>query len=533
MTDPVVTVKNGKLRGKVANNYDGDEYYSFQGIPYAKPPIGPLRFRPPVPSESWNGVKDATEIGDDCVAFYPIINRSTGAEDCLFLNVYTKELPDVNRRLKPVMFWIHGGAFMLGSGSSVMYGPNFLLTKDIVLVTINYRLGLLGFLNFEDVSLGVSGNMGLKDQVLALKWVRENISQFNGDPDNVTIFGESAGAASVHYLLLSPQTKDLYHKCIIQSGCASAWWAKGHPSLPFITKALGMEKTSNEKEVLNILQNMPIEDIIELQKNIFDEFEPSTKRCFGPVVEYTSPHSFLSEEPELLINSGKYHHVPIIIGFTSREGMVTELFNKYIRSNKYDIQNLESQIPHTLNVENGTELSKMVANKIQKFYFGNDKAFESYQTQYYLLQGDAGFLWPIVTTVKQLKATSKAPVYFYRMSVDSNLNPIKKLLEINSPGVSHGDDLGYLFNNMFAVEIIPNSVEEKVMRTFVKLWTNFATNGDPNSSPKDDLINIYWKPVRGNDLDYLDIGENLTTGINPEQNRLRFWDELTIHKAKL
>jgi carboxylesterase type B len=128
-----------------------------------------------------------------------------GTEDCLFLNVYTQQLPSsTNNKLKPVMVWIHGGGFSSGSGNSDTYGPEFLLTEDIVLVTINYRLGVFCFLSFEDASLEVPGNAGLKDMVMALKWVQKNISKFSGDPNNVTIFGESAGGISVHYLILSP-----------------------------------------------------------------------------------------------------------------------------------------------------------------------------------------------------------------------------------------------------------------------------------------------------------------------------------------
>ncbi|KAF5299079.1 hypothetical protein FQR65_LT09437 [Abscondita terminalis] len=491
-----------------------------------------LKTEPPVPSDSWEGIRNATDIGHDCIALNLILQEVSGSEDCLYLNVYTKELPhNNNKKLKPVMFWIHGGGFTMGSGSPIVYGPDFLLTSDIVLVTINYRVGLLGFLNFEDPSLEIPGNMGLKDQVLALKWVRENISQFNGDPNNVTVFGESAGACSVHYLLLSPQTKGLFHKCIMQSGCIPAWWSKGHRSLPFIIKALRLEMTTSEKDILNTLQTMPAEDIIEMQNKIYDDFQPSCVRCYGPVVEYKNSNAFLLEEPEILLNSGKYHHVPIIIGYTSREGILAKAHSREIGKYGHAIQDFENKIPHSLKIQKGTDVSKVIANKIQKFYYGKEKPSELNKNQYYLLQGDVGFVWPTLTAVKKFKTTSKAPVYLYRMSADSNLNFFKKILEVNNPGASHADDLGYLFKNMLTVEIIPNSVEDKVMKTCVKLWTNFATHGNPNSSKKDDLININWKPVKGDDIDYLDIGENLTTGINPDQNRVRFWDELVFHKS--
>ncbi|XP_063223164.1 pyrethroid hydrolase Ces2a-like [Bacillus rossius redtenbacheri] len=212
-----VDISQGRLRGKrVTSDATGSTFYSFQGIPYAKPPVGPLRFKPPEEADSWTGTRDALQEG----ACAPQINFFTktldGTEDCLFLNVYTPQWPA--RTPKVVMVWIHGGAFVLGSGDSDMYGPDYLVAEDVVLVTINYRLGALGFLYLEGCD--VTGNNGLRDQVMALKWVRDNIAQFGGDPGNVTIFGESAGGASVHLLMLSPLARGLFHRAIAQSGTA-------------------------------------------------------------------------------------------------------------------------------------------------------------------------------------------------------------------------------------------------------------------------------------------------------------------------
>uniref|UniRef100_A0A1Y1LSP7 Carboxylic ester hydrolase n=1 Tax=Photinus pyralis TaxID=7054 RepID=A0A1Y1LSP7_PHOPY len=204
MEDPIVVIKSGKLRGKVEIDYCGGKYYSFRGIPYAKPPIGNLRFKAPLPPDQWSGIRDAVKHQSECCCRDLMFNQIIGSEDCLYLNVYTPQIHCESMHLKPVMFWIHGGGFVRGSGNSDTYGPDFLITQDVVIVTINYRLGILGFLNFEDPSLDVPGNAGLKDQVMGLKWVRENIANFGGDPSNVTIFGESAGAASVHLLMLSP-----------------------------------------------------------------------------------------------------------------------------------------------------------------------------------------------------------------------------------------------------------------------------------------------------------------------------------------
>lgn len=168
-------------------------------------------------------IRSAKEHGPICYQTDNIFNFSTsGSEDCLYLNVYTPSiLPLI---LLPVMIFIHGGSFKSGSGNEEIYGPDFLVKNEVILVTINYRLGVFGFLSLQ--SKNIPGNAGMKDQVAALKWVKSNIENFGGDPNNITIFGESAGAASVSFHLISPLTKGLFKRAIIQSGSANCWWAQ-------------------------------------------------------------------------------------------------------------------------------------------------------------------------------------------------------------------------------------------------------------------------------------------------------------------
>ena len=167
------------------------------------------------------------------------------------------------------MFWIHGGGFIAGSGSENLYGPEFLITNGVVLVTVNYRLGLLGFINFDDPCLDVPGNAGLKDQVMALKWVQKNISAFGGDPNNVTIFGEGAGGASVHLLMLSPSAAGLFHKAIAQSGCALNPWVRGTKGTKRVAAALDLQE-SDEKTIYNALMKKPVEELYTIQEKIVD-----------------------------------------------------------------------------------------------------------------------------------------------------------------------------------------------------------------------------------------------------------------------
>ena len=219
----VIHTDAGKVQGTYSTTLPSVR--AFKGIPFAAPPVGELRWQEPQSVVAWDNVLDATQFGDRChqptggVGFYATPPQPT-SEDCLYLNVWTSA--DNAAASQPVMVWIHGGAFIMGSGSEPMYHGKSLATEDVVVVTINYRLGLLGFFAHPALSAesttGVSGNQGLHDQVAALRWVQKNIAAFGGDPGNVTIFGESAGSMSVCYLVASPAAKGLFQKAIGQSG---------------------------------------------------------------------------------------------------------------------------------------------------------------------------------------------------------------------------------------------------------------------------------------------------------------------------
>ncbi|KAF5273126.1 hypothetical protein FQA39_LY07616 [Lamprigera yunnana] len=492
MQKPIVTIKDGILQGKIETDCNGNKYYSFQGIPYGKPPIGELRFKAPLPAESWKGIRDSTANGNDCLINNrdPIFQRVAESEDCLYLN-----LPSKSEQLQPVMFWIHGGCFVTGSGSSLVYEPNFLIPNEVVIVTINYRFGLLGFLNFEDASLDIPGNAGLKDQVLALRWVQDNIAEFCGDSRNVTVFGVSAGAASAHYLMLSPSSRE----------------------------------AANEEEIFHIISNMSGKEVLKLQEKIPDKLEASFKRCIGPIVESElSKTPLITQEPEDLILSGNYNEIPMIIGFNSREGLISDIQNNDVRIYGHVVKDFEKAIPHNMNIFPETGLSKKIAKKIHKFYYGHQQSSEENKNQYYFLQGDNLFLWPIYSTISYHAITSKKRIFLYRLSIESTLNLCKNNNKINNPGACHGDDVTYLFKGVFTPFIIPNSIEDITVKRLTTLWTNFAKYGDPNPTVMDKLVNVNWQPIEGHKLNYLEIGEKLTVGINPDQNRMDLWKKIAL-----
>lgn len=310
----VVEIEPGKLRGI----YE-DGLYVFKGIPYAAPPLGELRWMPPHPVVPWTGIRSAEEFGAICpqdTSPTPIPGRKPSeepqSEDCLFLNVWT---PGTDNSKRAVMVWIHGGAFTHGSGSTLVNPGRTLPARGgIVMVTINYRLGALGFLHLNNVTNGdipSTGNEALLDQIAALRWVKENISQFGGDPDNVTVFGESAGAESIGALLAIPQSKGLFRKAIVQSGAS-----KSQP----VERA---EKTAERYlEILGLsgadtasLRTVSIEKLIAAQTELV-----MSAGGFGPVRN----GEVLRDIPLDAVQRGSARDVIVLAGSNLEEG---KLFN--------------------------------------------------------------------------------------------------------------------------------------------------------------------------------------------------------------
>ena len=260
-----VKTEQGKVTGKTIN--DG-KVKAFLGLPYAAPPVGDLRWKAPEPAAKWKGERDATKFGAHCAQNHVfddmVFQGPPPSEDCLFLNVYAPANATDKSKL-PVMFWIHGGGYAGGSGDEPRHNGDFLPLKGVVLVTINYRLGVLGFLATSEMAKeanGVAGNYGLMDMVAALQWVKANIGEFGGDPGNVTIFGESAGSAAVSTLIASPMAKGLFEKGIGESGGALGTGLLGQDSLEARTKRDDTWMLSMGAKTLAELRAMPADKVI-------------------------------------------------------------------------------------------------------------------------------------------------------------------------------------------------------------------------------------------------------------------------------
>nr|CAD7256567.1 unnamed protein product [Timema shepardi] len=287
-----VKVSEGIVRGKRSTTKNGGTYYSFQGVPYANPPVGARRFKPPETPDSWNGVRDALCLGSPCSQINKFTGKMDGSEDCLYLNVYTTELLPPNASSRAVLVFIHGGGFVWGSGGTDFYGPDLLMSSDVVLVTFNYRLGVLdvsrctaisvlkiistyraylGFLRLDGSD--VSPNNGMKDQVAVLRWVSRNIAKFGGDPHNVTIFGESAGGVCVNYHLLSPLSKGLFHKAIAMSGSVYCSWALDrscHGRARRLGEELGCH-SDNPQSLAEFLRTVPVTQLVMAQSSMLSD----------------------------------------------------------------------------------------------------------------------------------------------------------------------------------------------------------------------------------------------------------------------
>ena len=330
-----------------------DGHAAFLGIPFAVPPVGELRFAAPRPAPAWDGIRTATTWGNAARQGSHAIPGFAASgpqdEDCLYLNVYT---PASDDRKRPVMFWIHGGGFTHGTAAEPLYDGGPLATRgDVVVVTINYRLGALGYLYPGEhfPGAGLSANAGQLDQVAALEWVRDNISGFGGDPGNVTIFGESAGAAAVGTLLAMPSAQGLFHRAILQSGTGRAADAKGGAAVvDALLKELGLGREQAAQ-----LRTIDAGRIIEAQAGVAAQARGFGGMAFGPVVDGET----LLENPPIAVRDGRAANVPMLIG-TNRDEV--KLFAASQRREPIDDAALAKAVRFTLPKANESDVAGII-----------------------------------------------------------------------------------------------------------------------------------------------------------------------------
>nr|CAD7397374.1 unnamed protein product [Timema poppensis] len=521
-----VTVKTslGILRGSINTSSIGQQYYSFQGIRYAQPPVGPLRFKAPLDPVSWNGTRDAIAEGASCA------QQGKGSEDCLFLNVFTTQIPPSSdeSKLLPVMVWIHGGAFQSGSGSASFYGPDYLLGGGVTVVTFNYRLGVLGFLSVNDSD--VAGNAGLKDQVAALRWVNANIARFGGNPNKVTIFGESAGGAAIHYQVLSPLSEGLFHQAISQSGAAinpTAFSESTNERAFRLGSALGL-KTNDGQKLVDFFRTLPATQLIASQNKGMteEESEKALAAAFIPTTEFTvkGEDTFLPDSPWKLLKSGQFKKIPYITGVNQNEGFIGLMGISTPAQLNKTLNDFERVLPLNLGLKKGSKLSLQVAEKVKQFYFGDRPITLQSIYDFVDLQTDIMYAGGCHRVTNQSLAHSADSIYNYQFTYSGRLNQHKSGDEIIKV-VMHGDDLNYIFYKPGLHDTLEeDSTEMKVLHQFVKMWTNFAKTGNPSKE-----MDVTWAPATQTKRHYLRIDANLTLQQDLEKQRMVFWDEIYLN----
>jgi para-nitrobenzyl esterase len=448
-----LTVKtaDGKVRGKTIN--DG-KVRAFLGLPYAAPPLGGLRWRTPQLPRKWKGVRQATNYGARCVqglVYDDMVFQDTGeSEDCLYLNVYAPARAKVNSKL-PVMFWIHGGGYSAGSGSEPRHNGDFLPLKDVVLVTINYRLGVFGFLATADLAKedgGKTGNYGLADMVAALQWVHNNIGAFGGDPGNVTIFGESAGSFAVSTLMAVAPARGLFQKAIGESGGALDVGTAGNPSLEIVEARSTKWIASFGASSLAELRSLPAETLLE-----------HAQKKDAPEFSVVMDGRLLTEPIAETYAAGRQAHVPLLAGWNRDE---THALADGMTTTKW------TEFAATSFGENSGEFLKLYPGDT------DEQAIRSaidYDSDRFIAFGT--WRW-IEAQVK----TGGTPVYRY--SLDLAAPPSKY-----NPGwyAFHSDDIEYVFGT---IDTRPGAdwrpEDRKLSDLIMDYWTNFAKSGDPNGN---------------------------------------------------
>ncbi|CAL1681890.1 unnamed protein product [Lasius platythorax] len=513
MERTVVSVKQGKLQGVFEDNVLGSRYLAFKGIPFAAPPVGELRFKDPEPPASWEGIRDASRnAGDVCIQLEQLpIQAIIGGEDCLYLNVYIPY--NIHRTTgNPVMVWIHGGAYLVGSGNDTSKRPDYLMAKDVILVSINYRLGALGFLNIGHEM--ASGNQGLKDQAAALKWIKENIETFGGDPNNITIFGNSAGGSSAHLLMLSPLSKGLFNKAILQSGMATCFWAlteNAEVNAFKLASILGND-SKDPKEVVDFLKTISAAEIVNAQYKVLTPEEARISGIwFGPTIDEKAKRPFLPCPLSQLLDDD--NDIPIMIGYTSHE-FIMFLKDTSEKALETKYADLDLYIKKITNLQDSKKIT-LLTQQVKQHYFHNKPLTKESIPSIIQCMTDLYFCIPVKNFVNDRRKKKQAPIYFYNFSYVGNEMTTTKLMLNNLPmiGASHTDDIAYLFYQPKCKVDDPKppaigTKDREVLEILTKMWTNFAKTGNP-TPVVDEYVTTIWLPATAHSFNYLDIGDTL------------------------
>ncbi|KAK3103249.1 hypothetical protein FSP39_017824 [Pinctada imbricata] len=525
----------GQMKGIITHNSDDQLIYQFKKIPYALPPVGNLRFQRPVTHGRLQGEYDATEFGPSCMQTIPnarkkYLQNSNVSEDCLHLNIYIPN--NVGPNLKAVMVWIHGGAYIHGQGSRYD-GSRLATIGNVVVVTVNYRLGLFGFLSTDDTFF--PGNYGLWDQLEALKWIKEHIRSFGGDPDKITLFGESAGGYSVGLLSILPRSKGLFQRVICESGVALSLRAVTHQMKNKSLSALQDIGCLNESialvtpDIVRCLQNdissellLNISNLIDDEKSTFDFYI-----TYGPVVD----GDLIPTDPRLLLkntSSPSYQlltSLDIMLGYNNVDGgfMLGSLTS------------LQKSFHYNISVGASKEvLCQGILPVVAKQYFSSNEKFtdiicgaytdtespEAQATSIIHFYGDL-FFGLATKGILDLHSLTFKNTYQYLFSIQPSYRSYPRTPWFR--GANHGDDVAFVFGVDTYATRNTTQGERDLSKQMMRYWTNFAKTGNPNGDGQsNDSIWPSYKDNRG----YIDLNVSITSHHDLYNDRLIVWEKV-------
>jgi para-nitrobenzyl esterase len=437
-----VKVEEGILQGTVE-----DELTVYKGIPFAAPPVGDLRWCAPQPAEKWEGVRQADKFAPGPIQGG---NPPSGkSEDCLYLNIWTPAKSSRDRI--PVLVWIYGGGFNMGSTSEPVFTGEKLAQKGVVLVSIAYRVGQLGFLAHPELSAESpdhsSGNYGLLDMVAGLKWIQKNIAAFGGDPDKVTIFGESAGGIAVSMLCASPLARGLFHGAISQSGGSFG------PPRPTLFPGENLIRLADaERAGQEYADSAKVSSIAELRKIDADKL-PAIRGLAWPIIDGW----VIPDDQYKLYEAGKFNDTPILVGYNSDEG----------------ISFMPGRTPEEYIANVRTRYGKFADDLIKAYPVSSDTVPKTARD----LSRDAAFGWHTWSWARLQSSIGKSKAFYYCFDQHPDYPEDSPRFGYGSP---HGQDVAYVFGHLDASNPQTTKTDLEISDAMVTYWTNFARYGDPN-----------------------------------------------------
>ncbi|KAL0849965.1 hypothetical protein ABMA28_011884 [Loxostege sticticalis] len=496
----------------------GDSVFEFHGIPYATAPTGDYKFQAPLHAPAWLSVLEAVDKSTICpqaLIYNLTVEGGVQQENCLVASVY---VPDTDQKRLPVVVYVHGGAYQVGF-SNLQAPKNLARSKTVIAVTINYRLGIHGFL-----CLGTErapGNAGMKDLVAGLKWVKRHISSYGGNPDDVTIAGYSAGASAVDLLMISPAAKGLFNKVIPESGSNIASWSI---QIDPLEKAKKFAKSQGFENVDDVYALEEFYTSASYDVLTSDSFWDTTNFHFefSPCIERNTEDAFLTESPYTILKNGKYKKVPMLYGFADMEGL--------IRIDKFDAwkdkmnANFSAFLPVDLQFENDDERDAVI-QKVKEFYFNNKPVSKENVVGYVDFMSDLLFVYSMMRAANLHVNAGHDKIFLYEYNYVEGSTPIIP----QSKEVRGADHCAQTFAvldgaSMYSDDESNISEEFKdVKKVMREIWINFITTGSP--VPEGSALPA-WPPVGAGGAPYMSLGRTLQLRGALAEKQVRFWDSI-------